>query len=246
MTELLRLFNCLSTSISLQKATMPCFSRWNYTAHAHARLHHICPELDGSRADPAQSALLWKHRGSHASLLSNWHTVPRLPRKLQPLHWAHLMTELLRLFNCLPTRITLREAITPCFFQCNYLHSTYVPAPALHCKGQSRLASPECNYAGTKNKEKLCPELDGSRARPAPAPHTASHTTSFRDPVPSDLLWKHRGSHASSLSNSQYSTTWTFAEMLASNFSCNSAIPLWPAFPTKIKLFRVLHEHFLD
>ena len=39
---------------------------------------------------------------------------------------------------------------------------------------------------------------------------------------------------------------WTFAEMLASNFSVNSAIPLWPEFPTKIKLFRVLHECFLD
>ena len=39
------------------------------------------------------------------------------------------------------------------------------------------------------------------RNRAAPAPHTPSHTTSFRHPVHSDLLWKHRDSHTSLLSN---------------------------------------------
>ena len=35
----------------------------------------------------------------------------------------------------------------------------------------------------------------------ATAPHTASHTTSFRHPVHSDWLWKHRHSHTSLLPN---------------------------------------------
>ena len=39
------------------------------------------------------------------------------------------------------------------------------------------------------------------RNRAATAPHTPSHTTSFRPPVYSDLLWKHRDSHTSLLSN---------------------------------------------
>ena len=39
------------------------------------------------------------------------------------------------------------------------------------------------------------------RPRAETAPHTASHTTSFRHPVHSDLLWKHRDSHTSLLSN---------------------------------------------
>ena len=38
--------------------------------------------------NPVHSDLLWKHRGSHTSLLSNLHIVPRLPRKLPPLDWA--------------------------------------------------------------------------------------------------------------------------------------------------------------
>ena len=42
------------------------------------------------------------------------------------------------------TSITLRKAIMPCFPQCNYAHKNF--------------------------KEKLCPESDGSRARPAPQP----------------------------------------------------------------------------
>ena len=39
------------------------------------------------------------------------------------------------------------------------------------------------------------------RTRAAHAPHIASHNTSFRHPVHSDLLWKHRDSHTSLLSN---------------------------------------------
>ena len=52
---------------------------------------------------------------------------------------------------------------------------------------------PQCNYARKHLKEKLCPRRD--------RPQQASQTTTFRDPVYSDLLWKHRGLHPSWLSN---------------------------------------------
>ena len=119
---------------------------------------------------------------SHTSLLSNWHIVPRLPRKLPSLDWAtswlcfssvssldysttwlsYLIAWLLyqnaRLHH-ICTSITLRKAILPCF--------------------------PQCNYGRQNFKEKLChlcPELDVSRARPAPHPHPcrnhAAHSVS--------------------------------------------------------------------
>ena len=75
------------------------------------------------------------------------------------------------LFNCLSTSITLRKAIMPCFSQCDY--TPRVPAPHLHqhyIVKQSCLASPKCNYAHKNFKETLCPELNGSRARPMPQP----------------------------------------------------------------------------
>ena len=76
-------------------------------------------------------------------------------------------------------------------------------APALHCEKQSRLASPPCNSARKNFKEKLCPACHAAlrRHRAETAPHTASRTTSICDPAHSDLLWKHRDSHASILSN---------------------------------------------
>ena len=63
---------------------------------------------------------------------------------------------------------------------------------------------PQSSYTHTKNfKQKLCPACHAARRRhrAETAPHTASHITSFRNPVQSDWLWKHRGSHTSLLSN---------------------------------------------
>ena len=80
--------------------------------------------------------------------------------------------------------------------------------PLAFATPRTQIDSLQCNYARKNFKEKLCSALDGSRARPAPhpchtraetTPHTASHTTSFRDLAHSDFLWKHRQSHASFL-----------------------------------------------
>ena len=72
-------------------------------------------------------------------------------------------------------------------------------APSLHGEKQS---CPSSNYAHKKFKEKLCPACHAARRRNRAETvlHTASHTTSFRDPLHLDLLWKHRVSHASLLS----------------------------------------------
>ena len=97
MTEL---FHCLSTSITLRHAIMPCFPQSNYARKNFKE--KLCPACHAARTEtapaphraqrptphPVQSDLLWKHRNSHTSLLSNWDIVPRLPCKLPPLDWA--------------------------------------------------------------------------------------------------------------------------------------------------------------
>ena len=61
------------------------------------------------------------------------------------------------------TSITLRKAITPCF--------------------------PQCNYAHKKFKEKLCPELDGSRAETAPAPRRTQRLTPLAFTTPCTQIY---------------------------------------------------------
>ena len=182
---------------------MPCFLQNNYT-HKNFK-EKQCPELDGSRATaphtpshttsfrhPVHSDLLWKHRDSHTSLLSNLHLVPRLPRD-----WAIQVSATSWL--CGPTPL---------------LHQPYVVKsnPAL---------LPPIELRTQKFQRKAMPRIRRGtfQTRAATAPHTASHTTSFRHPVHSDLLWKHRDSHTSLLSHLttkisngerplDYSTTW--------------------------------------
>ena len=105
------------------------------------------------------------------------------------------------------TSITLRISIMPSFPQCNY-----APHVCLHhiCTSITLRKAimpcfPQCNYAHKIFKEKLCPPCHAARrrTRAGTAPYTVPHTTSFRDPVHSDLLWKHGDLHTSLLSNLQ-------------------------------------------
>ena len=68
--------------------------------------------------------------------------------------------------------VTLRKVIMPCFPRCNY-----APHVRLRRIGTSVTLRkvimpcfPQCNCADANFKGKQCPELDGSRARPAPQP----------------------------------------------------------------------------
>ena len=91
-----------------------------------------------------------------------------------------------------------------------HMRACTTSAPAFHGEKQSRLASPNVTTHATNSKKRLCPPSTQHSAetaphprpdRAAPAPHTASHTTRFHNPVHSALLWKHRDSHSSLLSN---------------------------------------------
>ena len=111
------------------------------------------------------------------------------------------MTEL---FNCLSTN-TLQKPIMPCLSHCNYaphvclhhiftsitLRTTIIPCFSLRTQKFQRKTTPRIRRVTRR-----------TRASPAPRPpHTASHTTSFRNPVHADLLWKHKDSHTSLLLN---------------------------------------------
>ena len=74
------------TSIASRKAIASKFQRKALTSVPRS------PEPAPRRHSAATAPHTASHT-SHASLLSNLHIVPRLPRKLQPLDWAHLMTE---------------------------------------------------------------------------------------------------------------------------------------------------------
>ena len=92
---------------------------------------------------PIHSDLLWKHKNTLISLLSNLNIVPRLPCSL--LSNLYIVPRLPRDWaNHIYISIILRKAIMP------YL--------------------PQSNCAHQNLKEKPCPELDGGRSRPAPAP----------------------------------------------------------------------------
>ena len=62
---------------------------------------------------------------------------------------------------------------------------------------------PPIELRAPKFQRKAMPSITrgSTRDRAGTAPHTAPHTTSFRPPAHSDLLWKHRDSHTSLLSN---------------------------------------------
>ena len=100
--------------------------------------------------DPVHSDLPWKDRDSHASLHPNWHIVPLLLGKLQPLHWAHLMTELLpvrqhyiaKSNHALLPPMEVHTTCVPAPHLHQLFHCLSTPAPSLHCGKQSRLASP--------------------------------------------------------------------------------------------------------
>ena len=77
------------------------------------------------------------------------------------------------------TSITLRKVIMPGFPQCNY-----APHVRLHhiCTSITLRKAimpcfPQCKHVHKNFSEKLCPELDGSRAAPAPAPRRTQRLT---------------------------------------------------------------------
>ena len=183
---------------------MPCFPQYNCT-HQNFK-EKLCPELDGPRAETAPRPLR-THRLTPLAFApprtpiycenTGIRTLPYFQTATlsHACHVPYFQTctlshacHVTELFKCeLPVDYVdphhicisslLRTAITPCFPQYNCTHQNF--------------------------KERLCPELDGARARDRAetAPHTPSHTTSFRPPAHSDLLWKHRDSHTSLLSN---------------------------------------------
>ena len=70
-------------------------------------------------------------------------------------------------------------------------------APALHCESNHALLPDVTTHAKISKKS----YAQTRQTRSGTSPPTASHTTTFRAPVHSDLLWKHRGAHTSLLSN---------------------------------------------
>ena len=74
------------------------------------------------------------------------------------------------------------------------------------------------------------------------APHTPSHTTSFRHPVHSDLLWKHRDSHSSLLSNlhivPRLPRDWAIASHLHQHFIAKSNHALLPPIYLRTQKFQ--------
>ena len=93
------------------------------------------------------------------------------------------------------TSPTLRKAIMPSFPQRNYAPHVCLRHICTSITLQKAIMPcfPQRNYAHKNFKEKLCPACHAARRRKRAeaAPHTASHTTSFRNPV----------SHTSLLSN---------------------------------------------
>ena len=93
---------------------------------------------------------------------------------------------------CATFSMTLWKAIMPRFPQCNYApHARLRPiCTSITLWKAITPCFPQCNYAHKNIKEKLRPACHAARRRnrAARAPHTASHTTSFRAPVQSDLL----------------------------------------------------------
>ena len=128
------------------------------------------------------SQIYCENRDSHTSLLSNLYIAPCLPRERV---WQN--------FSC----------ISQCYGGASTCHPTTSP-PALYCEKQSSLASPN-KITHTKISKKSYAQRatqPGTDTAPQPrrnrvgtAPHTASHTTSFRNPVQSDLLWKQGFAH---------------------------------------------------
>ena len=181
-------------SIILRKAILPCFPQYN-CAH-----QNLSPELDGARSRPAPQ--------------------PLRTQRLTPLAFATPCTQIycentgIRTLPYFQTGTLSHACHVPYFPTCTLSHTCHVTelfkrelpvimwahttfASALYCEKQSFLASPNIT-AHAKLWKKIMPRI---RRGAATAPHTASHTTSFRRPMHSDLLWKHRDSHTSLLSN---------------------------------------------
>ena len=189
-------FRNLWTLLPLRLAICNCFPQYNCT-HQNFK-EKLCPELDGPRAEtaprplrthrltplafaPPRTPIYCENTGIRALPYFQTATLSHACHVLyfQPCTLSHAC-HVTELFKCeLPvdwTLLPLRLAICNCFPQYNCTHQNF--------------------------KEKLCPELDGPRAETAPRPlRTHRHTTSFRPPAHSDLLWKHRDSRTSLLSN---------------------------------------------
>ena len=133
---------------------------------------------------------LWKHRDSHTSLLSNWCNVCPVPY-FQTGTLSHVC-HVTELFKCEPPLHCVDVRCAP------LLHQHYIAKsnPAL---------LPPIERRTQKFQRKAMPRIRRvTSIAPASHPHTlhtTSHTTSFCHPVQSDLLWKHRDSHTSLLSN---------------------------------------------
>ena len=99
---------------------------------------------------------------------------------------------------------------------CMKLRTTCAPAPHLYqpyIAKSNHTSLPPMKLQTQKFQRKAMPSVPRSPA-PRPrrncaerTPHTASHTTSFRDPVQSDWLAKHRDSHRSLRSELKHCTT---------------------------------------
>ena len=135
--------------------------------HTPSHTTSFCPR--------AHSDLLWKHRDSHTSLLSNCHIVPRLPRSL---------LSNLHIFPRLPRDWAIQVWAT-CWlcWPIPHLHQHYIansnhallPPIYLHTPKFQRKAMPRIRRATRRDRAET-------------APHTPSHTTSFCPPAHSDLI----------------------------------------------------------